>query len=136
MTQLLPFFVRISSVLTSHAILATSTLALGPRKSVTSFGETHVASRLSANAATAGEVEEQTEVLIAYDELSSGKLSEYFRLSVALGSPVAEHAELVRRAFVALRRLIKIAPHTREPGPKILKQLLEAIEEAINEVKA
>ena len=127
---------RISSVLTSHAILATSTLALGPRKSVTSFGETHVASRLSANAATAGEVEEQTEVLIAYDELSSGKLSEYFRLSVALGSPVAEHAELVRRAFVALRRLIKIAPHTREPGPKILKQLLEAIEEAINEVKA
>lgn len=74
--------------------------------------------------------------LQAYDELSAGAINAYFEASVAVGGPVAEQAELVRRAYVALRRLIKIAPHTREPGPKILKQLLEAIDAAIKAVKS
>jgi hypothetical protein len=103
---------------------------------VTSFGETHDITRLSANTANTGVVEEQTEVLQAYDELSQGAINDFFEASVALGSPIADQAELVRKAYVAQRRLIKIAPHTREPGPKILKQLLEAIDEAIKAVKS
>eukprot|EP00041_Stephanoeca_diplocostata_P019213 m.409381 g.409381 ORF g.409381 m.409381 type:complete len:365 (+) comp21244_c1_seq19:253-1347(+) len=98
---------------------------------VSSFGVDHVGQRLTANACTTAESEERTAVLEAFDVLSAGKINEYFDLSRELGEPVAGQAELVRQAYVALRRLIKIAPHTREPGPKILKELLVAIEEAI-----
>lgn len=58
------------------------------------------------------------------------------KLSHKLGSPLVEQAELVRQAFVAQRRLMKIVPQTREPGPKILNQLLEATEKTINAVKS
>lgn len=50
-------------------------------------------------------------MLEAFDVLSGGKINEFFDLSRELGEPVAGQAELVRQAYIALRRLIKIAPH-------------------------
>lgn len=100
------------------------------KATTSSFGETHQEGGLSANLDEA-ETETRTELLEAFDELSNGRIGEYFSMSSQLGSPITEQAELVRQAYIAQRRLLKITPHTREPGPKILKQLLEATEETI-----
>eukprot|EP00040_Diaphanoeca_grandis_P006769 m.38586 g.38586 ORF g.38586 m.38586 type:complete len:310 (-) comp17956_c0_seq1:112-1041(-) len=104
-----------------------------PGAGVRSFGEVHETAHLSSSQSV-GETEERTPELVAFDELSNGRISDYFTLSAQLGPPVSEQAELVRQAYVAQRRLIKIAPHTQQPGPKILSQLLEAIELAIRSV--
>jgi len=102
---------------------------------VVSFGETHTAHSTSATGLSAA-AEERDPSLVDFDKISNGAIGEYFRLSAKLGVPLSHQAELVRASFVAQRRLMKIVPQTREPGPKILNQLLEATNETLTEVQA
>eukprot|EP00039_Didymoeca_costata_P001059 m.49311 g.49311 ORF g.49311 m.49311 type:complete len:310 (+) comp10610_c0_seq1:281-1210(+) len=102
---------------------------------VTSFGETHAMQATSGTGLSA-EKEERHPSLEDFDKISDGAIGDYFTLSSKIGPPVSDQAELVRKAFVAQRRLMKIVPQTREPGPKILNQLLAATENTLKAVKA
>ncbi|XP_055081541.1 adenylyl cyclase-associated protein 2 [Periophthalmus magnuspinnatus] len=71
----------------------------------------------------------------AFDVLLRGPVSEYMKLSQAIGSDVEKHAEMVHKALQTQRTFLKMAATHQEPAKKKLLDLLKPISDHIQEIQ-
>lgn len=93
-------------------------------------------SAVAAVAATAGTGDAALPAMLAaFDHAMEGPLAEFVRCSRGIGGVVEGQGVLLGQLFVHHRRLLRLAPQSAKPGPKVLDMLFEATNECVNAIQ-
>lgn len=82
-----------------------------------------------------GGAEPHAAMLIAYEEALEGPVATFVQLSRQIGGPVEAQGVLMGQLFVHHRRLVRLAPQSAKPGPKVLDMLFEATNECVSAIQ-
>ncbi|XP_076610124.1 adenylyl cyclase-associated protein 1 [Chaetodon auriga] len=76
-----------------------------------------------------------SEFVEAFDEIVSGPVAQYLSLSQKIGGDVQKHADLMKQAFSAQRKLLVTASTSQKPSDAVLTTLLQPVSKAIQVVQ-
>ncbi|XP_028406083.1 adenylyl cyclase-associated protein 1-like [Dendronephthya gigantea] len=88
------------------------------------------------NSASFSEEYEAGVSVAAFDEVYNDKVAAYLELSAKIGGDVNTQAELVKKAFAALRQLLCTAESSAKPSDANLPSILKPLADSIGEVSS
>nr|CAG4641819.1 EOG090X08PR [Eurycercus lamellatus] len=77
-----------------------------------------------------------TPSVLAFDDIVSGPLSSYVKLSKTIGGDVAQHCDMVQQGFKAQRQYLLVASRSKAPAEADLVKLLSPTSEVIQTIQS